>query len=79
MLGWTNGLFHKRTLVKIGMSEGKTEKYMEQFDKIIQSKEKVNSLINLHNQKAFFLFIFCNFLLWSQEKSRLNDFFVRFA
>ena len=48
MLGWTNGLFHKRTLVKIGMTEGEAEKYMEKFGKIIQNKEKVNSLIWLY-------------------------------
>lgn len=48
MLGWTNGLFHKRTLVKIGMTEGEAEKYMETFGKIIQNKEKVNSLIWLY-------------------------------
>ena len=45
MLGWTNGLFHKETLVKIGMSKGEAEKYMQKFDKIIQKKKKVNSLI----------------------------------
>lgn len=45
MLGWTNGLFHKRTLVKIGMTQGEAEKFMEKFDKIIQNKEKVKSLI----------------------------------
>lgn len=45
MLGWTNGLFHKRTLVKIGMTQGEAEKFMEKFDKIIQNKEKVKILI----------------------------------
>ena len=45
MLGWTNGFFHKETLVKIGMSKGEAEKYMQKFDKIIQNKKKVNSLI----------------------------------
>ena len=45
MLGGTNGLFHKETLVKIGMNRGETEKYMENFDKIVQNKKKVNDLI----------------------------------
>ena len=45
MLGWTNGLFHKRTLVKIGMTQGEAEKFIEKFDKIIQNKEKVKILI----------------------------------
>ena len=45
MLGWTNGLFHKRTLVKIGMTQGEAEKFKEKFDKIIQNKEKVKILI----------------------------------
>ena len=45
MLGWTNGLFHKRTLVKIGMTQEEAEKFMEKFDKIIQNKEKVKILI----------------------------------
>ena len=45
MLGWTNGLFHKETLIKIGMNGGDAEKYMEKFDKIVQNKKKVNDLI----------------------------------
>ena len=48
MLGWTNGLFQKRALVKIGMCEGEAEKYMEKFGKIIQNKKKVYSLIWLY-------------------------------
>ena len=45
MLGWTNGLFHKETLVKIGISRREAGNYMEKFDKIVQNKKKVNILI----------------------------------
>ena len=45
MLGWTNGLFHKETLVKIAMNRGEAERYMEKFDEIVHNKKMVNSLI----------------------------------
>ena len=94
MLGWTNGLFQKGTLMKNGMSNGEAEKYMAKFDQIIQNKKKVNRLIWLYvnrcNWKALYLktewFVFRNFLfetpnflLRSQTYLIWITFFVRFA
>ena len=45
MLGWTNGLFQKGTLMKNGMSNREAEKYMAKFDQIVLNKKKVNRLI----------------------------------
>ena len=45
MLGWTNGFFQKGTLMKNGMRKREAEGYMEKFDRIIQNKKKVNSLV----------------------------------